>query len=256
MRPDGAVVLVTGAASGLGLGVSKVLHERGARVVVVDLPSSAGAEVVAELGEGARFAPCDITDPAQVEAVVPAIIDQEGRLDCVVSCAGIMSSRRVLQRDGTLHPVDAFARHLAVNVTGTFDVVRQSIGVMSTQEPNPDGERGLVVNIASIAAYEGQIGQVAYAASKGAVASMTLPLARELGSLGIRVVAIAPGTMDTPMLGTLGDDAREQFAAANAFPKRLGTPADLGGMVVAVMENVFLNGETIRFDAGLRMGPR
>jgi 3-hydroxyacyl-CoA dehydrogenase/3-hydroxy-2-methylbutyryl-CoA dehydrogenase len=255
VNPRNAVVLVTGAASGLGLGVARVLHDRGAAVVMVDLPTSDGAALAEDIG-GARFAACDITRPEQVEAAFGSIPAREGRLDCVVSCAGILQGQRILRRDGTVHDLDRFTRHLDVNVTGTFDVMRQAVRVMSEQEPSGEGERGLVVNIASIAANEGQIGQVAYAASKGAVASMTLPAARELGPLGIRVVAIAPGPMDTPMLSGLTDDAREHFAADNAFPKRMGTPADLGGLVAAVMENVFLNGTTIRFDAGLRMGPQ
>ena len=249
-------MLITGGASGLGLGVAQLLHSHGARVVLVDLPASAGAEHAEALGDGARFVACDITDPAAVEATLASVPEREGRLDCVVSCAGILQAQRILRRDGTVHDLDRFTRHLLVNVTGTFDVMRQAAQVMSEQAPLADGERGLIVNIASIAAYEGQIGQVGYAASKGAVAAMTLPAARELGPLGIRVVAIAPGSMDTPMLSGLTEDARAQFAADNAFPKRMGTPADVGGMVAAVMENVFLNGTTIRFDAGLRMGPR
>ena len=249
-------MLVTGAASGLGLGVARALDKRGAQVVVLDLPTSAGAEVARDLGDGARFVACDITDAAQVEDAVRECVAHAGRLDCLVSCAGVMQSQRVMRRNGALHGIDVFTRHLDVNVTGTFDVVRHAASTMSHQDPNEHGERGLIVNIASIAAYEGQVGQVAYAASKGAVVAMTVPLARELGPLGIRVVSIAPGAMDTPMLGELSEPARERIAAGNAFPHRLGTPADLGAMVIAVMENVFLNGTTVRLDGGLRMQAR
>ena len=256
VNPEGAAVLVTGGASGLGLGVARALAKRGAQVVVLDLPASAGVDVARELGDRACFVACDITDPAQVEDALDASVAHAGRLDCLVSCAGVMQSQRVMRRNGALHPIDTFTRHLDVNVIGTFDVVRHAASVMSDQAPNEHGERGLILNIASIAAYEGQIGQVAYAASKGAVVAMTLPLARELGAFGIRVVTIAPGAMDTPMLGELSETARERIAAGNAFPNRLGTPADLGAMVLAVMENVFLNGATVRFDAGLRMQAR
>ena len=256
MTPEDAAAVVTGGASGLGLGVARALVARSARVVVLDLATSAGPAIVGELGERASFVACDVTDTAEVAAAVERCVELTERVDCLVNCAGTMQSQRLVRRDGALHSLDTFTRHLDVNVTGTFDVTRHVARVMSAQEPNPEGERGLVVNVASIAAYEGQVGQVAYAASKGAITAMTLPLARELGPLGIRVVTIAPGAMDTPMLGDLDAEARDRLASGNAFPRRLGTPADLGAMVLTAMENVFLNGATVRLDAGLRMPAR
>jgi 3-hydroxyacyl-CoA dehydrogenase/3-hydroxy-2-methylbutyryl-CoA dehydrogenase len=256
VNPEGAVVVVTGGASGLGRGVVQELHGRGAHIVILDLPGSSGAGVASELGCRADFVACDVSDTAGVASAWADLSARYERIDCLVSCAGVLSGSRLIARDGTLHPIEVLRRHLDVNVVGMFDVMRHAVASMAANAPNGDGERGLVVNVASIAAFEGQIGQAAYAASKGAVVSMTLPLARELGRNGIRVVAIAPGTMDTPMLGTLGDDARNAFAEANAFPKRLGQPSDIGRLVAALMENVYLNGETVRLDAGLRMSAR
>lgn len=255
MKVAGAGVVVTGGASGLGHGVVQVLAERGARVVVLDLPGSDGAELVDAMGGDHWFEPCDVTIAADVAGAVERAHAHLGRIDCLVNCAGILRARRVLRGDGSLHDLELFRRHLDVNVVGTFDVLRNVVAFMREQSAGCEGERGVVVNVSSIAAFEGQIGQTAYAASKGAVAAMTLPLARELGDVGVRVVSVAPGTMDTPMLGTLDDERRSDFAAANAFPKRLGAPRELGALVASVMEHVFLNGETIRFDAGLRMAP-
>jgi 3-hydroxyacyl-CoA dehydrogenase/3-hydroxy-2-methylbutyryl-CoA dehydrogenase len=255
MTPDGAVAVVTGGASGLGRGVVQELHQRGATVVIVDLAADGGA-VASELGSRASFVACDVTDPAAVDAAWSAIGAQHPRVDAVVNCAGILRGQRIVARDGSLHPLEIFRRHLEVNVVGMFDMIRHAAAAMMANEPNDDGERGLIVNVGSIAAFEGQIGQAAYSASKGAVVSMTLPLARELGRDGIRVVCVAPGTMDTPMLGTLADDVRATFAAANAFPHRLGLPSDVGRLVVALMENVYVNGSTVRLDAGLRMAAR
>lgn len=256
MKVETAGVVVTGGASGLGRGVTEVLSGRGARVVVLDLSTSDGAAVVNDIAGDHRFVACDVTDPEQVAPAVRDAAAHLGRVDCLVNCAGMLRAKRLVERDGSLHDLDLFERHLRVNVVGTFDVLRRVVGVMRDQNPEGEGERGLIVNVASIAAYEGQIGQSAYSASKGAVAAMTLPLARELGGLGIRVVAIAPGTMDTPMLGELDEATRDSLVAGNVFPKRLGSPHDLGAMVASVMENVFLNGGTIRLDAGLRMPPR
>jgi 3-hydroxyacyl-CoA dehydrogenase/3-hydroxy-2-methylbutyryl-CoA dehydrogenase len=256
VNTDGSVVVVTGGASGLGRGVVHELHSRGARIVILDLPASSGAAVANDMGGRADFVRCDVSDTDVVASAWAHLSARYERIDCLVSCAGILAGSRLLARDGTLHSIGVLRRHLDVNVVGTFDVMRHAVVSMAANEPNDDGERGLIVNVASIAAFEGQIGQAAYAASKGAVVSMTLPLARELGRRGIRVVAIAPGTMDTPMLGTLGDDARQTFADANAFPKRVGWPSDIGRLVAAVMENVYVNGETVRLDAGLRMSAR
>ncbi len=255
MKVSGAGVVVTGGASGLGRGVAQILGERGARIVVLDLPASNGAELVDSMAGDHRFEPCDVTVADDVAGAVERAHAHLGRIDCLVNCAGILRARRVLRGDGSLHDLELFRRHLEVNVVGTFDVLRNVVGIMREQSASCEGERGLVVNVSSIAAFEGQIGQAAYAASKGAVTAMTLPLARELGDIGVRVVSVAPGTMDTPMLGTVDDATRSSFAAANAFPKRLGAPEELGALIASVMEHVFLNGETIRFDGGLRMAP-
>jgi NAD(P)-dependent dehydrogenase (short-subunit alcohol dehydrogenase family) len=256
VNPADADVIVTGGASGLGRGVVQELYGRGATVVILDLAGSDGAAVAEQLGERADFVACDVTDADAVESAWQTVTARHDRIDCLVSCAGILRGRRLVGRDGELHSLEEFRRHLDVNVVGMFDVMRRAVASMTCNEPNAEGERGLVVNLASIAAFEGQIGQAAYSASKGAVVAMTLPLARELGRSGIRVVAIAPGTMDTPMLGTLTDEAREAFSATMAFPQRLGRPDDVGRLVCAVMENVYVNGSVIRLDAGLRMSAR
>lgn len=257
MLVQGAVGVVTGGASGLGEGVIRMLAARGGRGIIFDLPSSKGADLVAELGpDTVRFVPVDITDPAQVTAATEAAGEAFGRVDLLVSCAGISSAKRMLKRDGEVHPLEHFRAHVDVNLVGLFDVVRNIVPVMARNEPSDEGERGLIVNLASIAGIEGQVGQMSYAASKGGVIGLTLPLARDLASWGIRVMTICPGTMHTPMLATLSDEMIEGLAEQNVFPKRLGAPADLAGLVAHFMENTFLNGDVVRLDAALRMSPR
>jgi 3-hydroxyacyl-CoA dehydrogenase / 3-hydroxy-2-methylbutyryl-CoA dehydrogenase len=256
VKVAGAVGLVTGGASGIGRGVAELLLERGASVAIADLESSDGAEVAASLGARARFVACDVTQPDMVEAAVASVNDEFGRIDVLVSCAGISVGARVVGREGKLHSLDLFRKHTDVNLIGMFDVVRHVAGVMARNEPGDDDERGLIVNIASIAGYEAQIGNVAYGASKGGVIAMTLPLARDLGQQGIRVMCICPGTMDTPMLASLPREFIEGLAQNNVFPKRVGRPRDVAGLVAHMMENTYFNGEVIRLDAGLRMAPR
>lgn len=256
MKVDQSVVAVTGGASGLGRGVAEHVVERGGHAIILDLASSAGADVAAQLGAHARFVACDVTQPDSVEAAVAGAAEAFGRIDTLVSCAGISIGARMVNRDGTLHSLELYRRHVEVNLIGLFDVVRHAAGVMARNEPGPHGERGLVVNIASIAGYEGQVGQVAYGSTKGGVIAMTMPLARDLATIGVRVMCICPGTMDTPMLATLSADYIERLAAANLFPKRLGTPRDLAELVAHLMENSFLNGEVVRLDAGLRLSPK
>ena len=257
MQVEGAVGLVTGGASGLGEGVVRMLTGRGARAGIVDLPSSKGDELVAELGQDrTAFFPTDVTESDQVEAAVSGMVERFGRLDVLVSCAGISSGQRVVKRDGTAHDLDHFRAHVEINLIGLFDVCRQAALAMSRNEPSDEGERGLIVNIASIAGYEGQVGQSSYGASKAGVIGLTVPLARDLATQGIRVMCICPGTMDTPMLATLSDDMVKALADNNVFPKRLGRPSDVGALVAQFMENTFLNSEVVRLDAGLRMGPR
>jgi 3-hydroxyacyl-CoA dehydrogenase/3-hydroxy-2-methylbutyryl-CoA dehydrogenase len=254
MDVNGARVLITGGASGLGGGTARRLTAGGARVGILDLPTSGGADVAAELG--GVFAPADVRQPDQVAAAVNAIAEGLGGIDVCVNAAGVANAHRVINRDGDLFPLDLFAFVVGVNLIGTFDVTRNAVAVMARNAPDEEGGRGLVVNVASIAATEGQIGQAAYSASKGGVAAMTLPLARDLASVGVRVMTIAPGIMDTPMIAGMSDDVRASLAKIHVFPQRLGTPDDFAALVQHFMENTLLNGEVVRLDAGARMMPR
>lgn len=253
MRVEGSVALVTGGASGLGAGVARGLLEAGGRVVIADLASSAGEQVAAGLGDDAAFVPIDVTRPDDVEAAVAAAAGVWGRIDVLVSCAGISSGRRMLTRSGELHTLEHFRSHIEVNLIGLFDVLRQVVRHMAANEPDSGGERGVIVNLGSIAGIEGQVGQMSYSASKAGIMGLTLPLARDLGSRGIRVMTICPGIMDTPILTSLDDEQIAAISAGNVFPKRLGAPAEVAGLVRHIMENVYLNGEIIRLDAGMRL---
>ena len=253
MKVEGSVTLVTGAASGLGEGVARGLVDAGGRVVVVDLATSAGAQVAADLGDAGEFVALDVTHPDEVERGVAEAVAIWGRIDGLVSCAGISSGQRMLSRAGELHTLEHFRAHVEVNLIGLFDVLRNTIYRMSANEPNADGERGVIVNLGSIAGIEGQVGQMSYSASKGGIIGLTLPLARDLGSRGIRVVTICPGIMDTPILIALNDEQIASITAGNIFPKRLGAPADVAALVRHIMENTYLNGEVIRLDAGMRL---
>ena len=255
MKVEGSVSMVTGGASGLGAGVARSLLDRGGRVAVLDQNLEGTGTLADQFGDSVSSHQCDVTDTAQVEKSVSAAVEIHGRLDLLVSCAGISFGKRMISRDGEPHSLDHFKRHIDINLVGLFDVVRHVAVVMARNEPSEDGERGLIINLASIAAFEGQIGQAAYAASKAGVIGLTSPLARDLGLHGMRVLSICPGTMDTPMLDTLDQATIESIVSGNVFPKRLGRPEDVGNLVVHCMENTFLNGETIRLDAGLRLGP-
>lgn len=253
MNVQDSVSVVTGGASGLGEGVAAALIQRGARVVILDLPASKGEEAAAELGENARFVGVDVTKPEQVEAAVAEASAAWGRIDVLVSCAGISSGERMLTRSGEMHTLEHFRSHVEVNLIGLFDVLRHVAVRMSANEPSDEGERGVIVNLGSIAGIEGQAGQMSYSASKGGVIGLTLPLARDLGSRGIRVVTICPGIMDTPILASLTSEQIEGIVAGNVFPKRLGRPADLAELVCHVMGNTYLNGAVIRLDGGMRL---
>ena len=253
MKIDGKVALVTGGASGLGRAVVEELASKGASVVICDLPSSDGKAVAEGLGDRVVFAPTDVTSEADVETAV-ARAGELGGLHIAVSCAGIGTLGRVLGRKGP-HPLAQFATVITVNLIGTFNVIRLAAAKMVEADP-VDGERGVIVNTASIAAFDGQIGQAAYSASKGGVVGMTLPLARDLADKLIRVMTIAPGTFDTPMLAGLPEDARSSLAAQIPHPNRLGDPAEYAALVRDIVANPMLNGEVIRLDGGLRMGPR
>lgn len=253
MRVEGSVALVTGGASGLGAGVARGLAAAGGRVVIADLASSAGDQAAADLGDNAAFVAVDVTSPDDVEAAVAAAAGVWGRIDVLVSCAGISSGQRMLTRSGEMHTLEHFRAHIDVNLVGLFDVLRHTVGHMAANEPNADGERGVIVNLGSIAGIEGQVGQMSYSASKGGIIGLTLPLARDLGSRGIRVMTICPGIMDTPILASLNDEQIDAITEGNVFPKRLGAPADVANLVRHIMENTYLNGEVIRLDAGMRL---
>jgi len=257
VRIEGMSALVTGGASGLGLGTARHLVERGASVVLLDLPSSEGEKAAASLGSSARFAPADITDTEAVEAALEAS-SAHGPLRAVVHCAGRGGDRhRILGKSGEPGPLDAFEQVVRVNLIGTYNVLRLAAARMAGNDPDPvDGERGAIVLTASVAAFEGQIGQTSYAAAKAGVRGITIVAARDLASWQIRVVAIAPGIMDTPMLARLRDDIREGLAASVPYPKRLGTPADYAQLAASIIENPYLNGEVIRLDGAIRMAPR
>jgi len=256
MRVNDAVGLITGGASGLGRGAAQMLVDGGGRVVLLDRPESNGREVAAELGERAAFVACDITDAQQVHDAVNDAAAVFGGIDLLVSSAGISPAARVVARDGTPFPLDLFRRGIDVNLVGLFDVLRHTAAVMARNEPSDEGERGLIVNIASIAGLEGQVGQASYAASKGGVIALTLPLARDLASWGIRAMCICPGVMDTAMLADASDELRQALVDINVFPKRLGRPDDVGALVQAFMENTYLNGDVVRLDAATRLAPR
>jgi NAD(P)-dependent dehydrogenase (short-subunit alcohol dehydrogenase family) len=250
----GRTVLVTGGGSGLGAATARMVVEHGGSVVVADVDTERGERVAAELGERARFVPTDVTDEASVGAAVAAALELGGP-HVAVSCAGIAPAERVLGRDGP-HSLARFVAAIQVNLVGTFNVTRLAAQAMAANEPGEDGERGVIVNTASVAAFDGQIGQAAYSASKAGVAGMTLPVARELARHGIRVLAIAPGIFDTPMLAAMSDQVRASLGAQVPFPSRLGRPTEYAALVRHIVENRMLNGETIRLDGAIRMAPR
>ncbi len=249
----GAVALVSGGASGLGAATSRWLHARGATVVIADLQGSRGAELAAELD--GRFVVADVTDSDAVSAAVAEAAGL-GELRVAVCCAGVGPPGRVVGRDGSPLSLDTFRRVIAVNLVGMFDVVRSAAARMVTNRPDAGGERGVVVCTASIAAYDGQIGQCAYSASKGGIVGMTLPLARDLAGSGVRVVTVAPGTFDTPLLAGLPEEVRASLGRAVPFPSRLGRPDEFAALVGHIVENAMLNGEVIRLDGAMRMPPR
>jgi NAD(P)-dependent dehydrogenase (short-subunit alcohol dehydrogenase family) len=247
--------LVTGGGSGLGAACGRLLVESGAAVVLADINEAAGQKLAAELGSRARFERTDVADETSVQAALAAAGAAFGGLDGVVQCAGIVWGEKILGKAGP-HALPTFERVLRVNLLGTFNVMRLAAAVMATNEPTSGGERGVIVNTASVAAFDGQMGQTAYAASKGGVASLTLPAARELARQGIRVVAIAPGIFDTPMMASLPEPVRQSLAEQAPFPPRLGRPDEFAALVRQVIENEMLNGAVIRLDGALRMGAK
>jgi NAD(P)-dependent dehydrogenase (short-subunit alcohol dehydrogenase family) len=247
--------LVSGGASGLGAACVRMLAGAGGNVVIADMNRDKGEALASELGAHVRFVAVDVTEEASVQGAVRAAEQAFGKLHGSVQCAGVAIAERVLGKSGP-HPLAAFARVIHVNLVGTFNVLRLAAEAIGRVEPGPDGERGILINTSSVAAFEGQIGQAAYAASKGGVASLTLPLARELARLGIRVVAIAPGIFDTPLLAGLPEPARQSLGQQVPFPSRLGRPDEFASLVRHVIENPMLNGTVLRLDGALRMAAK
>jgi NAD(P)-dependent dehydrogenase (short-subunit alcohol dehydrogenase family) len=255
MEVQGVAAIVTGGASGLGGATAEMLAKAGAKVTIFDVDEHHGSEKAR--GIGGRFHRVDVTDEANVAEAIAAAEEAHGIARICVSCAGIAPPKRVVSREGEPQPLADFRRIIDINLIGTFNVLSKFAARASTAEPlGPDGERGLIINTASVAAFEGQIGQAAYSASKGGVASMTLPIARELARSGIRVMTIAPGIFWTPLLAGLPEDAQESLGKQIPFPSRMGKPEEYAQLVAAIIANPMLNGETIRLDGAIRMAPR
>jgi NAD(P)-dependent dehydrogenase (short-subunit alcohol dehydrogenase family) len=253
MNPHGHAAIVTGAASGLGAATAAALAQAGAKVALLDVNLDAARAAADRIGGLAVR--CDVTRAAEAEAALAEARARHGPARILVNCAGIGPARRMVGRDGPM-PLEEFERVIAINLVGTFNMMRLAAAAMQTLEPLADGERGVIISTASVAAFEGQIGQAAYAASKGGVAALTLPVARELAQFGIRVMAIAPGIFSTPMLRALPQAAQDSLAAAVPFPRRLGEPAEFADLALTIVRNVYLNGGVIRLDGALRMAPR
>lgn len=258
MQMEDAVIAVTGGASGLGEAVIRRAVSGSARgAVILDVNAEQARRLERELGPSVRFVPCDVTNSVQIEQSVAQIMDWFGRLDIAVACAGIGLGQRTLGRDGQPANIEDFRRVLDINLVGTFDFVRQAAGAMASKADTHAGdERGVIIMTSSSAAFEGQIGQVAYSASKGAIASITTPLARDLSSSGIRVVTIAPGLIDTPIYEQLGSEVKERLTGLTVFPKRFGMPEEFAHMVQSVVENSYMNGEVVRLHGATHLPPR
>ncbi len=255
MQIDGSSALVAGGASGLGEATVRALHERGALVTIADVNDERGHALAAELGERAAYEHADVRSADEVQAAVAAAAQAPGGLRISIHCAGVGWAEKIAGKRGP-HQLEFFEKVIAINLIGTFNVLRFSSAAIIGTEPGEDGERGVCVNTASIAAFDGQVGQIAYSASKGGVVGMTLPAARDLAQYGVRVNTIAPGLFDTPLLGALPEEAREKLGAGVPFPQRLGQPAEYAQLACQIVENRMLNGETIRLDGALRMPPR
>lgn len=253
MQFAGKVFLVTGAGSGLGAATARMLAESGAKLLLIDVNREAGEAVALELGDCARFVETDVTSETSAVNAVATAISTFGAVHGLVNCAGVAPAEKVVGKQGA-HRLDSFARVISINLIGTFNMLRLAAEAMLKNEPDEAGERGVIINTASIAAYEGQLGQAAYAASKGGVISLTLPVARELARSGIRCMTIAPGIMETPMLLGMPEDVQDALNKTVPFPSRMGRPAEYASLVRHIIENAYLNGEVIRLDGALRMG--
>jgi len=261
MRIKGSVFIVTGGASGLGAGAVRLLAAQGGKVAIADLDAGAGEALASELGAqgaAARFVATDVTDvtdEASAQACVAATLEAFGAVHGLVGCAGIVIGEKTVGKEGA-HALASFKRVIDVNLVGAFNMIRLAAAAMGRNAPNAEGERGVIVNTASVAAYDGQIGQAAYAASKGGIVGMTLPIARDLARLGIRVMTIAPGIMATPMMAGMTEEVRDALGKMAPFPPRMGRPAEFAALVGQIVENAYLNGEVIRLDGAIRMQPK
>ena len=252
MQIKNSVAVVTGGASGLGEATMRNFVGNGGKVAIFDLNEERGENIVKELGDAVRFYKVDVTSEENVASAIDDVAKEFGRIDICVNCAGIAFGIKTMGKDGP-HPLDAFKKVLDINVVGTFNVFRLAAEKMSANEPSADGERGVIINTASVAAFEGQKGQVAYSASKGAIVGMTLPVARDLAFYGIRICTIAPGLFLTPLFEGLGQEVCDTLAKDVPFPRRLGSPSEYGDMAATIVQSPYLNGETIRLDGAIRL---
>jgi NAD(P)-dependent dehydrogenase (short-subunit alcohol dehydrogenase family) len=255
LRIENSTFIITGGGSGLGAATARLFADSGANVALADVNEEAGQQTASEIGDPAKFVRTDVTDEGSVRDALDSALGAFGALEGVVNCAGIGPAARVVGKRG-VHDLGLFTNTIEINLIGTFNVIRLAAVKLAENEPDEEGERGVIVNTASVAAYDGQIGQAAYAASKGGVVSLTLPVARELASSGIRLVTIAPGIFETPMLAALPEDAKESLGKQVPFPKRLGKPEEYAALTKHIVENRMLNGEVIRLDGAIRMAPR
>lgn len=255
MQVKDNVFFISGGASGLGAATARLLASDGGKIVIADLNADAGGKLVEELGDNAAFVECDVTNADAVQVAVDTALSKFGTIHGGISCAGTGAAMRTISKSGP-HDITAFTKIIEINLIGTFNVIRLTANVMATNEPGEDGDRGVLINTASVAAFDGQIGQAAYSASKGGIVGMTLPIARDLAGLAIRCVTIAPGLFNTPLLAALPEDRKAALGATVPYPKRLGYPEEFASLARQIVTNNMLNGETIRLDGAIRMTPK
>ncbi|ASN06239.1 3-hydroxyacyl-CoA dehydrogenase [Virgibacillus necropolis] len=255
MKIENSVAVVTGGASGLGEATVRNIISKGGKAIILDLAEEKGINLAEEVGENGHFIKTNVTDESSVQAALDQAVERFGNIHVLINCAGIAVAEKTFGKKGK-HELSSFSKVIQVNLIGTFNVIRLTAEKMAENEPNENGERGVIINTASVAAFDGQIGQVAYSASKGGIVGMTLPIARDLSSLGIRVMTIAPGLFETPLFAGLPDKAKQALGEMTPFPKRLGNPSEYARLTESIIENPMLNGETIRLDGAIRMQPR
>lgn len=255
MKIENNTFLITGGASGLGFATAKMIVENGGNAVLIDVNEEAGTTAQSNLGSKSKFIKTDVTNEEQVQSAVNQAVEMFGSVEGIINCAGVGPAKRVVGKEGP-HPLDFFQKVININLIGTFNTLRLVADKMQNNEPNTEGERGIIINTASVAAFDGQIGQAAYSASKGGIVAMTLPIAREFARMGIRVMAIAPGIFETPLLASLPQDAQDSLGKQVPFPPRLGRPSEFAALVKQIIENTMLNGEVIRLDGAIRMGAK